>query len=56
MTIESVICAICDNHVPLDQEHVRISPEWITREPTDDEYFIHTDCWFDLTDDWTDPV
>lgn len=58
MTVESVLCAICGNKVPLDVDHVEIEAETVRmRDRNDlDSYVLCMECSVEKFREWNDPV
>jgi len=58
MTVESVLCAVCGNKVPLDDDHVKMEIETVRmRDRNDlDDYVLCMDCGIDKSREWNDPV
>lgn len=58
MTVESVYCALCEERVALDDDHIRIEAEHLPRTEfaNVDEFAAHPECWSELTDDWMAPA
>lgn len=54
----TVHCAICGDHVPMDQDNVRVEAEHIhtVDRNEQDDYVLHTTCWNQLTDGWVNPA
>lgn len=54
---ESLICAVCDERLLPDSDHVHVEAELKRIRDRDrlDEYYVHPDCWADLVSEWSDP-
>lgn len=49
-------CAICRNHVPMDQRHVEIEAEALGEDvPEQERYVMHLDCWDSVASGWGRP-
>lgn len=49
--MESVYCAICENKVPLDEDHVKVDLEIVKTadQNSRDDYAAHVGCWREVT-------
>jgi len=53
----SVLCAHCGESVAPDTDHVKVEVEkkrMRDRNETD-EYYLHVECSWEVTEDWTEP-
>ena len=56
--METVYCAVCEEQLGLDSDHVVIDAEIkrINDRNDRDDYAMHTDCWRDLSAEWVNPA
>ena len=54
----SLFCAVCDQPVHNDMNHIRVSADMIWIDDRDEKigYLFHTSCWHRETHHWEDPA
>jgi hypothetical protein len=52
-----VLCAHCGRSVAPDTDHVRVELEKKRMQDRNEteEYYLHVDCSWEVTEDWTEP-
>lgn len=58
MTMETVICAVCGESVPLDGDyaHIEIEKKRINDRDDREDYYLHTECRLETVRDWHEPA
>jgi hypothetical protein len=53
----SLYCAVCDQPVHGDMDHVRVGAKMKRIDDRNDRigYLFHTSCWYRETNQWQDP-
>lgn len=56
--METVYCAVCEEQIGLDSDHVDIQAELKRVNDRDgfDHYTMHPDCWQELSTEWMEPA
>ena len=58
MSNNDVTCAICGTKVYLDDDRVSVlgTHKLINDKDQQDDYALHRDCWYAVTEGWCEPI